>query len=218
MGSLGGTIGGLAGSVLGPVGGLIGGGLGSLAGAAIGGNRNEAMPSMQHADLNPETQNLYNQRISSAMESPEAASRHLANASMNNVGSAGALLQGGGVSSPMQSAIQKRQQQMFGDSTNNLYRTQVAQGPVNQFNNLAGTIGAANKEAADAQRFAQQQLQAQENQQVARNNAINSVLGNLGTVGGAILGKDQASAQLGQGVGNSFGLPGGNLYSIGGGL
>lgn len=215
MGSLGGSagsiVGGGLGSFLGPVGTVVGGMAGGLIGNAItGGGQNQRMPAgPQQAQIDPGAQTILNTQSSQAMQTPEQASQSYANQLANGVGSAGQLLTGGGrTTNPMQSALANRQQQQFAGNENNQYRTNYANGPVYQMQQANSATSNEQKEAQAAMGYANASIQANQNNQAARNGAINSILQNGGAIGGLIgadAGQGQAGAQQGANIGGMLG-------------
>lgn len=223
MGSAASTVGSIGGAAIGtalggPVGGVIGGQAGGLlANSITGGGQNARMPTLQQAQLDPGAQSIMSTQDAQAMQSPQQASQNYASGLQNNVGSAGALLTGGGnTTNPMQSALDARQQRTFGANMNNQYRTNYANGPVYQFQQAQSATGNEQKEAQAAMGFANSQNQANQNNAYARNNAINSILQGGGALGGALSG-GQAGAQMGSNVAGLLSTRGGNPSYLNGG-
>jgi len=184
-------------------------------------------PELQHAELDPATSQVLDKRVAEASQPHEQFANQLVGEQMGNMDLAKNMVSAGrgpGIMDGATSeAIKRRQQRQMGSQQNEMERSIRANSMATQAGRQAATLGAVNKNAAQALSFAKKAALADQNRKYARNNAINQIVRGTSTVAGAALGGAyggaegaRAGAALGQGIGGSVGPQGGNLSYLGG--
>lgn len=187
-------------------------------GSFLFGDDGGPMPEVNHASLDPNTSRLLNNKLVDATISPDFAKSTLADQEMKGVQSASNLLKGGGIDGATNEALQRRQQRQFASTQNQMQKSAEMDAPKIQAARTQQTLGIVRNDSQAASDFAKQTLMTQQNKTFARNNAINSILGTVGTAvgagAGAAIGGWQGGAMganLGGGLARSVGPTGGNL-------
>ncbi len=207
------------------VGNLLAPGLQDAAGAFGIGGKKYAMPTLQHAELDPIANDILNQRAARASLTSDAADKQIVGEQNKFIDEPGGLLTGGGVDSPMQAALQARQSREHGSLTNKMRRSDSADSGVVQGQRTASTLGAIRNDSLNAINFAQKQKMAEQNKKFARNNAINQIFRSGGALAGAAIGTwiggpeggkagAAGGSAAGSGIGNTVGGQTGDLQYI----
>lgn len=177
------------------------------------GGQKYAAPEIDESQIDPDAAAILEQRAQrdSGPATDIAADQNL------GTGSASGLLAGGGVGSPMQDALARRQQRQFGSHVNKMRRSDESDAPVSQGARQASTLGAIKKNSVNAINFANKVKIVEQNKKFARNSAINSIIRGgstlVGTVAGGFLGGTEG-AKVGATAGQGFGSAAGQ--SVGG--
>lgn len=192
--AVGSAAGAVIGSYFGPAGTYAGGVLGGLAGTGIGSLFADDLPEWAQAHLDPRTQELVDQQAALANMSPDQmAQLTMSGSDYSNLLQQGQQAQqlqatGQAMNNPLLAAIQNRSAGLFGGDINRIARQQRANDVVRQ----AQMQEAARGNAQTVQKVSQEgvvgQSNAQVSQDMARNQAISSVLGQVGTGIGQVAG------------------------------